>query len=405
MLSMIQGLYLLPQPYRIITIDVKDYPLASTRLNQYGFVKRIIGSALDDNICSTLKQLFQNNPCKGKKLLFIDALQDKEWVLNTLKTYISILLPDYIILDDITISDDMKKMWHTVSQMYNGRCYNIVDYMGKTIRESNDKPHLNPGFGIIYMPTTSYSLNVVFCTDTKYSKLIPTVINSIYQHNQNNIINFYIIYNELDNCDRVTSYFNKYSNFKVSLYPIDLSEFKYDPHHPMKHVSISTMLRLFIPKTLINLKGNVLYLDLDIIVHMDLEKIFNLPTGEIGIAAKSSVSKTIMQSFGCKTYPYDKSFNAGVLLMNLDTVRRHNFTQTCLNLWRHHPEYDDQVILNLYCRGKYVDLPVEYNVFNNSDAHLATKYKEFILHFCSSQKPWLTDCVNKHIWDMYYVES
>lgn len=161
-------------------------------------------------------------------------------------------------------------------------------------------------------------LHIVFCTDDNYSRIIPTVLNSIFQNNKHNYFAFHIIYNTLSNIPTVKSYFNQYrEKVDISFYKHDISS--YDYHNDLDYVSIATMLRLFIPQILPLNVTRVLYLDLDVIVQVDLKKVFEYETGETGICARRN------------NYINDtKRFNAGVLLMDLVTLRQNKFTDICL---------------------------------------------------------------------------
>jgi len=102
-------------------------------------------------------------------------------------------------------------------------------------------------------------------------------------------------------------------------------------------------------------------------------------------------------------YPHSRSFNAGVLLIDLDKARANAFTDKIMALWKKHPECNDQILLNFYCDGVYGELPPQYNVFNTQDDELVNRHQgDFIIHFIGSKKPWnWYTCPNKWLWLVY----
>ena len=258
-------------------------------------------------------------------------------------------------------------------------------------------------------------VNIVFTTDSKFYWIIPTVVNSILQSNKNCEFDFTILYTNSHNdleykqfCANVAEIISL-ETYNISLYEEDISTRQYNG---LAHVSSATMIRLFIERILFNKIGRVLYLDLDLIVNTDLGWVNKIEVGETGICAKNSIINNVMAGWLGKAdsnlhYPHRYSFNAGVMVMDLEILRSKNFTERVLNFWKENPECNDQIILNFYCDGKYNPLPERYNLYNyQDDSHIKKYPNNFILHFVSSRKPWSThNCKNRRLWKKYKVDK
>lgn len=161
----------------------------------------------------------------------------------------------------------------------------------------------------------------------------------------------------------------------------------------LKHVSKATMLKLYIP-VLLNEIQKVLYLDTDILVTNDLDRIWKLDCGETGLCIKSSIMPLWKEKDGYRCG------NAGVILMDLNTLRTNNFTEKVLASNLEEPA-DDQEHINKYARGKYNDLNANMNIFVNQDDNNCTD--PIIYHFIGPNKPWNSNSKNYlfKLWESY----
>ncbi len=246
-------------------------------------------------------------------------------------------------------------------------------------------------------------MNIIFCADKNYIRLLPTVLNSISTHNNMSKIRFHLLHNIKDEniINKYKIYTNKEQRSQLITYFVS-RKFKYKTN--LNHVTDATMLRLLIPN-IINAHGLALYLDLDVIVNVNLKKVFSLGVGPRGINGKTSVRDNVIEnmSYG-KVKPTYKTLNAGVLIMDLEQLRKEEFTEKCLDLV-HKYGCNDQVIINLYLKGEYKELPKQYNIFNTQDDQLLPEYEDFILHYVGAQKPWIHKVSNMEIWKKFEVRN
>nr|QBK89084.1 MAG: glycosyl transferase family 8 [Mimivirus LCMiAC02] len=237
-------------------------------------------------------------------------------------------------------------------------------------------------------------INICFCSDENLIEFIPVVINSILNKNKKHQIKIHYIHNikNKEKINKLSLYISQFSNLSFYEY---FKEWDYK-YKGLKHVSVATMLRLYIPE-LIN-ESKILYLDIDIIVNLDLMEIYNLDTGEIGIAIKESLMKADRKTI--IKINKKKSGNAGVILMNLDILRKNKFTDKCLEIHKKNKNRHDQWIINKYCKCNYVRLNPIFNLFLYQDDYLIENGDDYILHYAGGKKPYFVNTGKyQYLWD------
>jgi lipopolysaccharide biosynthesis glycosyltransferase len=161
--------------------------------------------------------------------------------------------------------------------------------------------------------------------------------------------------------------------------------------------AVSTMDRIALPEIVAG-DGRIIYLDVDIAVFADLAELMGHATGSRGIAAKASIS-TGFQTLG-KAWasfaneeplpagsvdPDWRSFNAGVLVLDLGQLRELEFSAQCRRIVEAY-HANDQLALALFARGEFVRLDPSWNVFVQQDEGSVKDWQ--ILHWIGHHKPW-----------------
>ena len=158
----------------------------------------------------------------------------------------------------------------------------------------------------------------------------------------------------------------------------------------------------------------VIYLDADIIVNMDIAKLWSLPLGDTSIAA---VSDSVISLLPFELSPLlvknriveqDKYFNSGMLIMNMNYFREHpqiisNMVEFLLehDNWR---EYPDQDFLNYYFNQSCLHLPIEFNFLVNYARLKNISKEEAIFHYAGGALTLDTsDPFNALFW--YYLHK
>ena len=194
----------------------------------------------------------------------------------------------------------------------------------------------------------------------------------------------------------------KYERENINIEFVDLNyyiEKVKDKLYTRDYYTKTTYFRLFLPE-LYPQYDKVLYLDSDIIILEDIANLYNI---DIGNNLVGAIPDDIIQNgkelqeyaekvVGVSTYK--KYFNAGILLMNLDELRKFNFQEKFLYLLgtTKFSVAQDQDYLNRICKGrvKYID-----NAWDVMPAPGRNKKDEELklLHFNLTYKPWRRDDV------------
>ena len=197
--------------------------------------------------------------------------------------------------------------------------------------------------------------------------------------------------------------------------------------YEVRGISVSTYLRLLLHRILPD-KKKVIYADVDLLFQDTLKTVWDEEITDFFIAGVKGATNFSDTWRECMKLDYAKALedlkgnyiNAGLLLMNLDAIRRWNPDKCWVKMAGKNYYYQDQDILNITCKGKIKYLPMRFNV----QAHLTNKeFMRFaeegisskdqcaealthpaVLHY-TGPKPWNNRGVNrgKIWWD--YVGS
>jgi cephalosporin hydroxylase len=134
--SMVRGLEAvgLRESAEIVTVDLADSNSEGFRANQT--VRRILGDCLSADIVRRVARSFTG----PVDLLFIDAAHDYEHTHRCLDTYVPVVSPGLVILDDIHLNASMNRLWTDLSTKY-GAC--AIDITTQSHREPD------VGFGLL----------------------------------------------------------------------------------------------------------------------------------------------------------------------------------------------------------------------------------------------------------------
>ena len=196
--------------------------------------------------------------------------------------------------------------------------------------------------------------------------------------------------------------------------------------------SVSTFSRLYLSRLLPENIDKVLYLDCDLLVLKDLEKLYDSDISDYYCAGVGDcVSESHLKAIGLNVE--NNYFNAGVLLVNLKMWREEqveekfeNFSTKCNN----DVLYADQGIINSVLSERSLKLPPEYNCytaiydFTYKDLMTFRKPKRYyseteiesakndpaIVHFTTSflsLRPWVEGCDHPYVseWLKYKAMS
>ena len=206
----------------------------------------------------------------------------------------------------------------------------------------------------------------------------------------------------------------KYESKNVDIEFVDLSyyiEKVQDKLYTRDYYTNTTYFRLFLPD-LYPQYDKVLYLDSDIIVLGDISELYNTDMGTNLVAAAPDdiiQYNKVFQDYAelvVGVAKYQNYFNAGVLLMNLDELRKFKFEEKFLYLLStiKFSVAQDQDYLNRLCKGRVKLVSHDWDVMpyvNNE-----TKPEDIkLIHYNFAYKPWHFEDVTYHEYFCKYAEQ
>lgn len=237
---------------------------------------------------------------------------------------------------------------------------------------------------------------IFFAVDDGYIPFLAVSLQSLIENSKKE--NFYLIkilYTNISNENQEK--IQKFEKDNINIEFVDLNyyiEKIKDKLYTRDYYSKTTYFRLFIPN-LYPQYNKALYLDSDIVLLADVADLYNTEMENNLVAAAPD---DVIQTFDVfKEYvekvvgvaDYRNYFNAGVLLMNLDELRKFNFQEKFIYLLDkiRFSVAQDQDYLNRLCKGrvKIVDsnwnrMPVAKEKENQGDIKL--------IHYNLAYKPW-----------------
>ena len=255
-------------------------------------------------------------------------------------------------------------------------------------------------------PRGSKAVEIALALDQNLEDMIPVVLQSLVDHS-NREINAHVMTRGLGDAfrSRMGKLFPQinfiFYNFDEVNYGEDIAL--------LSHISVSTLDRLFLPEMLKEL-DKVLYLDIDILIQGDVGELYDLSLGENVFAGKRTRLKIwanmirpitratlhfapekawdIRKRLHDKANLTSRTFNAGILVLNLKLMRAENFTVEHMYLVEQ-CRMNDQDVFNIYSRDRVLEIASEWNHVPSQDFNTSPK----IIHWAGPSKPWKPEYV------------
>lgn len=240
-------------------------------------------------------------------------------------------------------------------------------------------------------------MNICCTVNEKFLKSLKVLLLSLIETQIEKIdlylINYYLTENEINEISTFSRFLD--INFHLIPFPNSLFQKLKKEVSLNDKYSIEVFFRLFIPQLLPNTISRVLFLDADTVLVREISSFYHEPFEEnYAIAVKDATSKgndELIKKRKEKLEMKESSiyFNAGVLLLNLDKLRKDfNFSED--NLFKVIKErdlgYHDQDILNFLLKEKVYVL-LDYK-FNCPPYRMTADLSEIaIIHYIGG-KPW-----------------
>lgn len=256
----------------------------------------------------------------------------------------------------------------------------------------------------------SNDIDIVVATDDRYVDYAVVTIWSIAEKVPSSMnANVYVIHEGLgdDSCMKILSIVSSLPNLEVRF--LDIKGRVANMELGGYFLSAVTYYRAFLPSLLPNLH-KVLYVDCDVIAMNDVSPLFNLDLSNYSVAAVQDRGislggewiendRNTLKNHGLNFMHY---FNAGVILFNLDYMRKEGMEKKLEDLIKRKDLiWQDQDALNIACRDTWYELGDEWNqtihMYSDSDLsnHGCLEREEIIkkisiCHFATPAKPWLS---------------
>ena len=255
-------------------------------------------------------------------------------------------------------------------------------------------------FMLIFMTPCIYAkemINVAINIDNKYTTYALLTFNSILKNNKSNSdYTFYVLNDGLSlwNKLRMRLFIAKHKQ-KIEFIKVDIPKLFSDEgdifkHNWTPHVSDIGIARIFIPEVLPKTTHKCIYLDCDTLVLADLKELWDTDISDFAVGmCKDPNSDHIITQMKPELETY---YNSGVILMNLDYMRKINATKKMFDYVKYGIlHYIDQDALNIICTDKEIYLPSMYNFINNVTLEVVNNSLTKIYHYAGPKEYWLAD--------------
>lgn len=230
---------------------------------------------------------------------------------------------------------------------------------------------------------------VVMCCTRNWYLYLATELYALLKHNEVKKIYLFIEDDEI--------FFIK--DKRIEFININKTQKYINENSPNYNTKYSQMsyVRCFFSKLLNEKK--VLYIDADAIVIDDIKDLWDIDLNDYALAGIKE-SGEWSKHLGIEGMN-DKYINSGVLLMNLDLIRKEKLDDTMIELLNNkYYCYPDQDVINVVCKDKikYVS-----NIYNSTETTGVVKNAK-IIHYIREYKGWIKGSPRSDVWFRYYEE-
>ena len=248
--------------------------------------------------------------------------------------------------------------------------------------------------------STEQELPIFFTVDDEYIPFLAVTLQSLVENSssKNNYV-IKVLYTHIN--DENKKKIKKFEKENINIEFVDLNYYikkVKDKLYTRDYYSNTTYFRLFLPD-LYPQYNKVLYVDSDTVILRDIAELYNIDIGTnlvAGVPDGAVQQVKIFQDYVEKVVgvaDYNNYFNAGILLMNLDEMRKFKFQEKFLYLLEtvKFSVAQDQDYLNRLCKGRAKIIDSGWNVMPINGEMEKEKIK--LIHYNLDSKPWHFDDV------------
>ena len=256
---------------------------------------------------------------------------------------------------------------------------------------------------------------IFFAVDDGYIPFLAVTLQSIVEKSKEEY--YYVVkilYTNIseENKEKI----NKYKRENIEIEFVNLNyyiEKVKDKLYTRDYFSMTTYFRLFI-SNLYPQYNKAIYLDSDIVLLTDVAELYMQDIGDnlVGAVADDIIQQNeVFQEYVEKVVgvaSYKTYFNAGMLIMNLDELRKTDFQGKFLYLLEtvKYSVVQDQDYLNRICKGRVKLLDKSWNVMPNATKDI-NEADIKLIHYNYQYKPWHYDNIPyaKYFWDLLMIRA
>ena len=238
-------------------------------------------------------------------------------------------------------------------------------------------------------------LSISFCISDNYAQHMAVVVASMLANTPGADFRFHVLYSALreETVARLKGWAEaSQGRFEFVFHKVDRRHFDAFPL-PLEHITQEMYYRYLLPELLTD-EARTIYIDVDVLALGDLLPLWQWDLGDCPLAGTTDLKedtpefRAYKQRLGMR--PDAKYFLSGMLVMNLETLRREGFGRKCMeNTAKHfdHIAWPDQDVINLTMEGRILELPMRFNCVDPK--YLPKGEQMVVRHFANfSSKPW-----------------
>lgn len=264
-------------------------------------------------------------------------------------------------------------------------------------------------------------MNILVALDSNYVRPLTVLLTSLMCSNPETHFDIYVAHSKLTPED-FNSIDNAVCKERCRIIPILVPKELLAGAPTAKRISVETYYRLVAVKYLPENIERILYIDPDIVVINRLDDFYNMNMSGNMFAGATHIG-TFLHHFSVRRLqmPPDRVYiNAGVLMMNLDEIRKSQDIEAMFRFIRKNSKKlylaDQDVVNSLYYDKTLYINPLLYNLDEMTLKHATSfgsdkkldldwvRKNTVIVHFNGKYKPWRTEPEYKGIMDVLYFE-
>ena len=259
----------------------------------------------------------------------------------------------------------------------------------------------------------SNEIPIFFAVDNGYIPFLAVTLQSLVD-NSSPENNYVIKVLSLNVTEESKEKIYKYERKNVDIEFVDLETYAErlsEKLYVRDYYSKLTYFRIFIPELFPQYK-KALYLDCDIVILDDIANLYNIDIGDNligGTSDQAVMSVKAFQEYVEKVIgvnDYKEYFNAGVLIMNLEELRKIDLLNKFIYLLDtvKYTVAQDQDYLNRICKGRVTIISGNWDKMPISGEYV-DENKLKLIHFNLVSKPWLFDGIAYEDYFWEYAEK